>query len=208
MSTVDPAVVTLVERAKDGDAAAFGALYDRYLDQVFGYIQRRVGHRPTAEDLCSDVFMRAWRAMESFSWQGVDPGAWLIAIARNRINDHFKSARHRLEQVADRVSEPTGSERPDDPERVAVARDMARSLGRALELLRDDHREVLELRFVHNLSVADTAAVMGRTTGAVKALQYRALRALAEIVRSDPSFSNLAGLGLTALVAILRMALP
>lgn len=67
---IDPGVVDLVGRAKDGDAQAFAAIYDRYVDQIFAYVYRRVGQRQVAEDLVGDVFLRAYRRLSSFSWQG------------------------------------------------------------------------------------------------------------------------------------------
>jgi RNA polymerase sigma-70 factor, ECF subfamily len=204
---LDPEVVSLVDRAKSGDAAAFADLYDRYVDQVFAYIYRRVGHRQLAEDLVGDVFLRAYRRLSSFQWQGVDLGAWIITIARNRVHDHFKSARFRLERTTDEVRDDprTIQQASDDPERVTMGRDLARSLGQALERLKPEHREVIELRFIHDLSVAETAAVLERSVGATKALQYRALRSLAAEVKEDPDLSRLAAAGLGTLMSVLRM---
>jgi RNA polymerase sigma-70 factor, ECF subfamily len=207
-SPVDPDVVALVDRARDGDAQAFAALYERYVDQVFAYVHRRVGHRQLAEDLVGDVFLRAFRRLSTFEWQGVDLGAWLVTIARNRVHDHFKSARFRLERSTDEVRDPApAAATPDDPERIAVARDLARALGTALAGLRDEHREVIELRFVHDLSVAETAAVMDRTVGATKALQYRALKALAAECEDHPELARIAASGLGALTALLGLLL-
>ncbi len=203
--TIDAELVDLVDRAQSGDGAAFAALYDRYVDQTFGYVYRRVQHRQTAEDLVSDVFLRAFRRLDSFEWQGVDLGAWIMTIARNRVHDHFKSARFRMERATDETPEDPTRSVEDDPERVAMGRDMARALGRALENLSDDHREVIELRFVHDRSVAETAAIMGRTVGATKALQYRALKALAAEVKDTPGLSEIATLGIAGLVALLRV---
>jgi RNA polymerase sigma-70 factor (ECF subfamily) len=201
---LDPQVVDLVARAQQGDAQAFADLYDRYVDQTFAYVYRRVGHRQLAEDLVGDVFLRAYRRLSSFEWQGVDLGAWIMTIARNRVHDHFKSARFRLERATDEVHEPAPSrDRSDDPERVTVARDLTRALGVALEGLKDEHREVIELRFVHDLSVAETAAVLDRTVGATKALQYRALKALTAAVADNPELARIAATGLTGLLALL-----
>jgi len=202
---LDPQVVDLVARAQDGDAAAFADLYDRYVDQTFAYVYRRVGHRQVAEDLVGDVFLRAYRRLSTFEWQGVDLGAWIMTIARNRVHDHFKSARFRLERTTDEVRDdptPTG---PDDPERVAVGKELTRALGQALARLKGDHREVIELRFVHDLSVAETAAVLERSIGATKALQYRALRALASEVADHPELAKLAATGLGGLLTLLRL---
>ena len=74
-TSVDPQVVALVERAQGGDEHAFAQLYDRYVDQIYGYVRRRVGSREVAEDLTGDVFLRAWRRFDRFQWQGVDLGA-------------------------------------------------------------------------------------------------------------------------------------
>jgi RNA polymerase sigma-70 factor (ECF subfamily) len=203
-ATVDPEVVALVDRARTGDAQAFADLYDRYVDQIFAYVYRRVGHRQLAEDLVGDVFLRAFRRLSTFEWQGVDLGAWITTIARNRVHDHFKSARFRLERTTDEVREPAPvAQTPDDPERIAVARDLARALGAALDGLKDEHREVIELRFIHDMSVAETAAVMDRSVGATKALQYRALKALTGAVQDHPELAKIAATGLTGLLALL-----
>lgn len=202
-ASVDPEVVRLVERAHGGDEHAFAQLYDRYLDQIYGYVRRRVNSREVAEDLTGDVFLRAWRSFDRFQWQGVDLGAWLTTIARNRVHDHFKSAKFRLERSTDEVGDRDPAPGLDDPDRVAEARELARSLAAALEELKDEHREVVELRFVHDLSVSETAAVLGRSVGATKALQYRALRALSSVVRDDPSLAAVLGTGLTGLIMLL-----
>lgn len=191
VSAVDPDLVALVDRAKAGDGDAFAGLYDLYLDQVYGFVYNRVRDRELAEDLTSDVFLRALRSVERFTWQGVDIGAWLITIARNRITDHFKSARARLERPTDEMSEPREpTPKDDDPERAALGRDESAALARAIDDLAHDHREVIELRFVRGLSVSETAAAMDRTDGAIKALQYRALKGLAQIVRESPAFDG------------------
>jgi len=204
-TSVDPQVVALVERAQGGDEHAFAQLYDRYVDQIYGYVRRRVGSREVAEDLTGDVFLRAWRRFDRFQWQGVDLGAWLATIARNRVHDHFKSARFRLERTTDEIGDRDPGPSTDHPERVAEARELARSLAAALERLKDEHREVIELRFVHDMSVTETAAVLGRTVGATKALQYRALRALAAIVKDEPGFEAFVAAGLTGMIWMLGM---
>lgn len=188
--TIDPQVEDLVRRAKDGDGDAFARLYDDYVDQVFGYILRRVRDRQLAEDLTSDVFLRAYRSISRFTWQGVDIGAWFTTIARNRVTDHFKSARARLERPTEEVRDGVEELGRDEPEQAALHGDMAAALGKALDDLTEDHREILQLRFVQGLSVAECAHVMERTDGAIKALQYRALRALARIIRESPQFAG------------------
>ena len=204
--TLEPDVVDLVDRARTGDGDAFARLYDRYVDQVFGFVQYRVRDRHLAEDLTSDVFVRALRKLPEFQWQGVDIGAWLLTIARNRITDHYKSARVRLEHSTGEIFDSPHQDSIDHPEAVALAKDLSETLGRAMEMLKDEHREVVFLRFVQGLSVAETAEVLERTEGAVKALQYRALRSLAQVVREDPSFSDTPATTAAAVVMLVMVA--
>lgn len=175
---VDPRVVELVEQAQGGSALAFAELYDRYVDRVHAFVLRRVGDRAVAEDLTADVFTRALRRLDSFSFTGTDPIAWLLTIARNRVHDHHRSARFRVERPDDMAGVDVGDDAPPPGtglERAEVVAEVRRALGR----LKPDHAEVLHLRFVDELSVAECAAVLDRREGAVRALQFRALKALA-----------------------------
>jgi RNA polymerase sigma-70 factor, ECF subfamily len=157
-------------------------LYDHYVDQIYAYVHHRVGHRQTAEDLVGDVFLRALRRINTFRWQGVDFGAWLMTIARNRVNDHFKSARFRLEATVDEVFDVPGEPDPDHPEQALLSSDLARQVHEAIRKLKPEQAEVLYLRFIQHLNVAETGAVMGKSEGAIKALQYRALKSLAKVL--------------------------
>jgi RNA polymerase sigma-70 factor (ECF subfamily) len=173
----------LVLRARDGEAAAFGVLYDHYVDVVYRYIHHRVGGHALAEDLTSDTFLRALRRIRAFTWQDKDFGGWLLTIARNLVADHLKSGRHRLEIC---TAEPPPSE-PDetDPERALLDATRDRTLHAAVRRLGPAQRECVVLRFVHGLSVAETAEIMRKESGAIKALQYRAVRSLARTLPND-----------------------
>ena len=178
----DPDIVEQVRLAQEGSAHAFALLYDRYVDQIFAYVYHRVGHRQTAEDLVGDVFLRALRRISTFKWQGVDFGAWLMTIARNRVHDHFKSARFRLESSVDEVFDTPVVNTPDNPEQALLSADLTQQVHDAIRQLKGEQAEVLYLRFIQHLNVAETAAVMGKTDGAIKALQYRALKSLAKLM--------------------------
>jgi RNA polymerase sigma-70 factor, ECF subfamily len=177
-------VWALVERAQAGDAEAFGQIYDRYLDTVFRFIYFRVGNRQLAEDLTADTFLRALKRIGSFTWQGRDPGAWLVTIARNLVADHFKSGRYRLEvttgDVLDADREDRGPE--GSPEAAVVDHITNVALLTAVKQLNPEQQECIVLRFLHGFSVAETAQAMGKNEGAIKALQYRAVRALARLL--------------------------
>ncbi len=176
----------LVERARDGDGEAFGLIYDRYADVVFRYVFYRVGDRGLAEDLTSETFLRALRRIGTFTYQGRDIGAWLVTIARNLILDHVKSARSRLESTTDEIGlvgdHATSTVRPPTPEALVLDSLTSAALMDAVDALNLDQRECVLLRFVQGFSVSETAAIMGKNDGAIKALQHRAVRKLATIV--------------------------
>jgi RNA polymerase sigma-70 factor (ECF subfamily) len=174
------AVWELVRRVQAGDPEGFGELYDRYVDVVFRFLYHRVGDRATAEDFTSETFVRALRRIDSLTFQGRDVGAWLVTIARNIVVDHVKSSRYRLEVTtadmrdADRAT--------DGPEEAVLQRLTNAELMAGIAQLSEDQQECLALRFLQGLSVAETAAAMGKKDGAVKALQHRAVRRLASLL--------------------------
>ena len=176
-------VRTLVARAQAGDPEAFGELYDRYVDLVYRYIYYRVGSQALAEDLTSEAFLRALRRITSFTWQGRDIGAWFVTIARNLIADHFKSGRYRLEVT---TADMLDADRAEDGPEGAVLDSLTNvTLLEAVKQLGPEQQECVVLRFLQGLSVAETALAMGKNEGAIKALQYRAVRALGRLLPED-----------------------
>ncbi|CAL9670871.1 sigma-70 family RNA polymerase sigma factor [Saccharothrix sp. NPDC042600] len=170
----------LVRAAQAGDTDAFGLLYDRYVDVVYRYVLFRVGDRTLAEDVTSETFLRALRSIGSISYQGRDVGAWFVTIARNIVFDHVKSSRYRLEVT---TAEPDDNrEVASGPEQEVLTDAANAELLRCVAQLGDDQRECITLRFIQGLSVAETAAKMGRNEGAIKALQHRAVRRLAQLL--------------------------
>ncbi|WP_411128535.1 ECF subfamily RNA polymerase sigma factor, BldN family [Streptomyces sp. x-19] len=176
-------MMDLVERAQAGEADAFGRLYDQYADTVYRYIYYRVGGRATAEDLTSETFLRALRRIGTFTWQGRDFGAWLVTIARNLVADHFKSSRFRLEVTTGEMLDANEVER--SPEDSVLESLSNAALLEAVRKLNPQQQECVTLRFLQGLSVAETARVMGKNEGAIKTLQYRAVRTLARLLPDD-----------------------
>ncbi len=176
-------MLDLVERAQAGEAEAFGRLYDQYADTVYRYIYYRVGGRATAEDLTSETFLRALRRIGTFTWQGRDFGAWLVTIARNLVADHFKSSRFRLEVTTGEMLDANEVER--SPEDSVLESLSNAALLEAVRKLNPQQQECVTLRFLQGLSVAETARVMGKNEGAIKTLQYRAVRTLARLLPDD-----------------------
>ncbi len=175
----------LVAAAQQGDRAAFGAIYDRYMDTIFRYLYFRCGSRQLAEDLTSETFLRALKRIGSFRWKGRDLGAWLTTIAKHLLVDNLKSGRARWEVSTDEPPEPV-----TDPllrSRQRASTDVVGSVSTyltnvtlltAVKELPGDQQDVIVLRFLCGFSVEETAEVMGKSQGAVKAATYRAVRAL------------------------------
>ncbi|WP_407697855.1 ECF subfamily RNA polymerase sigma factor, BldN family [Streptomyces kaniharaensis] len=176
-------IMELVEQAQAGESEAFGRLYDHYADTVYRYIYYRVGSRATAEDLTSETFLRALRRIGTFTWQGRDFGAWLVTIARNLVADHFKSSRFRLEVTTGEMLDSNECER--SPEESVLESLSNAALLDAVQRLNPQQQECVTLRFLQGLSVAETARIMGKNEGAIKTLQYRAVRTLARLLPPD-----------------------
>jgi len=173
-------VNALVTLAQQGDAEAFGLVYDRYVDQIYRYLYYRVGSHALAEDLTSETFLRALRRIDSFTYTGKDIGAWFTTIARNLVTDHVKSSRFKLEvSTADMLDADRGD---DGIETQVIERLRDAALLDAVRQLKPEQQECIVLRFLQGLSVAETSGVMGRSEGAVKQLQLRAVRALAKLL--------------------------
>jgi RNA polymerase sigma-70 factor (ECF subfamily) len=171
----------LVRLAQAGDHAAFGEIYGRYADLVYRFIYYRVHDRALAEDFTSDTFLRALRRIGSVNYRGRDIGAWLVTIARNIVLDHAKSARARLEVMTAETPEldvlATAS-----PEDAVIDAETYQLLLAAIEELNPEQRECVTLRFIQGLTISDTARRMGKNEGAIKALQHRAIRKLADMI--------------------------
>jgi RNA polymerase sigma-70 factor, ECF subfamily len=177
-------VWVLVERAQAGDVRAFALIYDRYLDVVYRYVYFRVNNKQLAEDLTSETFLRALRRIASVSWQGRDFGAWLVTIARNLVVDYYKSGRYRLEVTTGDVIDAEREDRAPEgrPETAVVDHLTNVALLTAVKQLNPEQQECIVLRFLQGFSVAETAQAMGKNEGAIKALQYRAVRALLRLL--------------------------
>lgn len=173
-------LIALVELARGGDKEAFGQLYDHYQASIYRFLYYRVGAAQTAEDLTAETFFRALRGMSAFRWQGKDFGAWLMTIARNLAADHFKAGRTRLEFATEDNHTLDGA--TEGPETEVLAQLTNEALLKALGDLPAEQRECLIMRFLQGLSIAETADVLGRSTGAIKQLQLRGVRNLAKLL--------------------------
>ena len=163
----------LVRRAQQGDREAFAVLYEEHFEGIYRYIFVRIRDQAEAEDLTQQVFLAALEALPSYRWRGVPFSSWLFRIAHNRVVDYMRKAtKFRSSPTADLA--PAES----DPA-AAVEREMELAqLAELLEELTPLQQEVVSLRFSGGLSTAEVAKVMGKSEGAIKALQHSALVAL------------------------------
>lgn len=185
MVTADEGPVTwaVVRRAQAGDKEAVAAIYRRYRSDVYILVRRSVPEATRAEDIVSETFLRALRGLGRVEERADNIRPWLLTIARNRVMDHFKSASVRREIMAgDLPDRPaTGGE----PEAEMLRRARQQAVRDLLRMLNPEQRRCLELRFIRDLGVAETARLMDRPEGAVRALQHRALRKLAALVVAE-----------------------
>ena len=173
-----PDEADLVRKAKFGDASAFGRLYDSTLERIYRYVFFRVTDAELAEDLTSQVFLKAWENLRRYK-----PGgpfvAWLYTIARNTVIDHYRTRKQSVP-----LDQTVIKEDPALDEKVDLKHDIG-VLQEAMQELTDEQREVLTLRFLADMETGEIAERMQKSEGAIRALQMRALQALAKAMATD-----------------------
>lgn len=172
----------LIEEAKSGNATAFGTLYDQYMPQIYRFVSLRVGGtREEAEDLTHEVFVSAWQNMPTYAERGFPLSSWLYQIARNRIIDHFRTKKSDVpldEHVVD--EEHDGEIGPDVDAAMTLER-----VQLAITKLGEEQQTVLIMRFVEDRPTSEVAKVLGKTEGAIRLVQHRALAALRELLVTE-----------------------
>jgi RNA polymerase sigma-70 factor, ECF subfamily len=162
----------VVEAAKR-DPARFADLYDRHFERVYAFIARRIGRREEVQDLTADVFHQALAGIGRFEWRGAPFAAWLLRIAANAVTDRGRRLAKERGQPALDVEEI----QPESSNPLEEVEEQAR-LFRLVHALPSDQRCVILMRFVEQRSIREIAEQLGRTEGAVKQLQFRALKNL------------------------------
>ena len=175
-----PDEARLVELAKSGNAEAFGQIYEACVDRVYRFVFFRVSDEPTAEDLTSQVFLKAWQNLGRYRPNGPIL-AWLYAIARNTVIDHYRTFKQTvsLDEAA-----PVASQDNKLDELVEFQFEM-QSLQESMQYLTEEQQEVLILKFIAEFDTDQIARKMGKSEGAIRALQMRALQALAKVMKND-----------------------
>lgn len=166
-----------VRQAKAGDSDAFGKLYDAYLERIYRFIYFRVEDQQTAEDITSQVFLKAWENLGRFHIGGTPFLAWLYTIAHNAVIDHYRTRKVTAALDDVRLSDPGHAEWVENAIDFSVEMESIKS---ALSTLTGDQRQVLLLKFIDEMSNEEIAQHLGKREGAIRALQMRGLKALAK----------------------------
>jgi RNA polymerase sigma-70 factor (ECF subfamily) len=183
----DDLVAGLVTRCQRGEAAALGQLYDLYADRLYRYLVLRVADAETAADLTSEVFLRVIKSIGAFRLNRERPAAtvsgWLYRIAANLVAEHYRAQRRRPWLGLD--DRRVNSTVDPGPQALAEQNEELSQLAQAVGGLSKDQQMVVMGRFVEGMTLAEVAAWLNKTEGAVKSLQHRALRSLARLMRNE-----------------------
>ena len=169
---------SIVRRAQQRDEEAFTQLYEANFDKIYRYVALRIGDKTEAEDMTQQVFLKALQSLSSFKWRGISFSAWLFRIAHNQVVDYLRKKTKQATTLLDESLVSSNS----DPQLVAEHKLDIEQLLSATKRLTEAQREVLSLRFAGELPVAEVAKVMGKSQGAVKALQHSAIGALRKVL--------------------------
>ncbi len=177
MAPTTESELSLIERAKT-DPAAFGQLYEIYVDRIYSYIYYRTGSQVEAEDLTARTFFRALDSIGRYVQRGLPFSAWLFRIAHNLVaNWHRDRSRRKIISLDDVTN---ASARGKGPEIHVEEGERRTALLAAIRRLPEDRQQLIALKFVERLPNAEIGAMMGRTEGAIKSLYHRTLIALRE----------------------------
>ena len=173
---------SLLERAAQGDADAFGQLYDLHVDAVYRHIFYRMGNWDEAEELTAEVFLRAWQSVRRFRPQGYSCRGWLFKIGDNLVIDRFR-------RRARRPMAESGEADPGPLVEEIVGKSFEQErLRRAMAKLPPDQQQVLILRFVEGMKAKEVAALMKKNEGAIRTMQFRSLKALRALLESEEAY--------------------
>jgi len=176
----DDIVRELVERSICGDIEAFGELYGIHIDRIYRYIYYQVRDKSVSEDLTEEVFLKAWTGIKKFSWKGPPFSSWLYKIAHNHIVDYFRTSRqlYRLDQS---IQANSGNPEEEAEEHVTI-----KGLMDAIAELPHQQQQVIILKFIEGLENHEIEGILGKSRGAIRVMQMRALATLRETLSREP----------------------
>lgn len=172
----------LIARAKGGESEAFGSLYDFYMPRIYRFVLLKVSLREEAEDLTHQIFLKAWEKIDQYNFKGYSFGSWLYRIARNTVIDYYRGNTQQIS--VDSVPEELLVSPISSEENVETKMEWEKLL-ESITKMKDIEQDVLIMRFVEEMTHKEVAEVIGKSEGAVKVIQHRALKNLKNIVKDD-----------------------
>ena len=181
METTTLEVNELVKKARQGDSNAFGQLYEIFAQRIFKYVRIKIQDRQESEDILQEIFIKAYMGLNSLSMENLNFSAWLYKVAGNTINDHFRK-KYRTPIISG-IEE--GFDLPDGKslEKEITAKSDLETAREAFVHLPPLYKQVLELRFLQDLTLREVAEIMGKSNLSIRLLQYRALKKVKLILR-------------------------
>ncbi len=181
MTSDQERIIELVRQTQTGDQAAFATLYDEFAQRIFAFIRIKISGSEQAEDILQDVFLKAWKGCKSLDLNNLNFSAWLYKVAANTINDYYRKIYREPKAVSiDEASEIPGE---DDPAHNA-SRGLEKYIVReTVDQLPPHFKEVIELRFFQDFSVAETARILGKQSITVRVWQHRAIKQLEKLFK-------------------------
>jgi len=173
---------SLIQRARALDEKAVAELYERHVQAIYRYVIVRVNDHQVAEDITADVFLRAVEGLGAYEYRGAPFSSWLYRIARDRVVDYYRQQGRR--QDGGEIPETLACNQPEPDDRVVQEMEQ-QQLRDCLAKLTEDQRMVVILRFIERQSAGEIARRLGKTAGAVRALQHRALTALGHLFEGE-----------------------
>jgi RNA polymerase sigma-70 factor, ECF subfamily len=170
--------LSLVQRAQKQDTEAFARLYEAYFDKIYRYIALKIRNETEAEDMTQQVFMKALKSISSYQCHGLPFSSWLYRIAHNHTIDYFRKNKRPTVPIDDLPLASVG----DDPQKLIEQKMDVEDLAGAIKKLTLAQQEVISLRFTGDLSINECAQIMGKSEGAIKALQHSAVVALRKVL--------------------------
>jgi len=172
----------LIKKAQDGEAGAFGEIYDIYLPKIYRFVFIKVSRKEDAEDLSHQVFLSAWQNIQSFHFQGFPFSSWLYKIAWNAVIDHYRTKKP--EESIELIAEDAISESSDFTKEIDINFEIG-LVKKAILQLEEDQQNVIVMKFVNELSNKEIAGILGKSEGAVRVIQHRALKQLKEHINES-----------------------
>jgi RNA polymerase sigma-70 factor (ECF subfamily) len=173
---------SLVRRAQQNDTEAFARLYEAYFDKIYRYIAMRIRNETEAEDMTQQVFMKVLQSISSYKYKGVPFSSWIYRIAHNQVVDFLRQQNKKATVDIEGLPIPDTAE---DPQHIIEREIDIEGLKMATQKLTEAQQEVISLRFAGELSIAECANIMGKSEGAIKALQHSAVLALRRALVAD-----------------------